>query len=140
MLQAHRMLLKMEPLGAAWPQGCAACALRRAQVQLWAGTLAVRPTQLKKLEFAGSWHLGQLRHAGFRAEAGILIRVAVLALGARSVGAPPRGLLRACEAMCPGILGISLLLEGHAAVPSQANLWLGPPLPLGARHMCSHSC
>ena len=53
----------------------------------------------KNLEFADSWHLGQFRRADFRTETGILIRVAVLALGARSVGASPRGPFRDCEAI-----------------------------------------
>ena len=64
--------------------------------QACALTLAIRPMQIKKLEFADSWHLGQFRHADFRTETGILIRVAVLALGALSVGASPRGPFRGC--------------------------------------------
>ena len=43
----------------------------------------------KKLESGQTWHLGQFRHAGFRTEIGILIPVAVYALGTLSAGAPP---------------------------------------------------
>ena len=50
----------------------------------------------KKLESGQTWHLGQFRHAGFRSAFFIFIRVAVLALGAHSVGAPLRGLFRGC--------------------------------------------